>query len=45
MCCWVESIVVDLLIRAFKAYRVCCLQPGAPFHGAEVVFAGEEVQD
>ena len=45
MCCWVEYVVRDLLIRAFKAYRVCCLQPGALFYGAEVVFAGEEVQD
>ena len=33
--------VFEFTHTSFLAYRVCCLQPGAPFHGVEVVFAGQ----
>ena len=45
--CW-TVINVEFILRithtSFLAYRVCCLQPGAPYFGVGVRPAGEDQQ-
>ena len=45
--CW-TVINVEFILRithtSFLAYRVCCLQPGAPIHGVGVRPAGVDQQ-
>ena len=45
--CW-TVINVEFILRithtSFLAYRVCCLQPGAPIHGVGVRLAGVDQQ-